>query len=84
MSAIFLPMMFRPVPQVGQEPLMMGFPFFVISSRGAVISRFSRHLTQYACMHFLLRRPLRARDTLNPFLLRIASTTLYEHVFRVF
>ena len=48
--AVVFPMMFKPVPQTAQVPLMMGLLFFVVSSRGLSISRVCRHFTQYACI----------------------------------
>lgn len=36
------------VPQTGQVPSIAGRPFFIVTSFGSLISRFSRHLTQYA------------------------------------
>ena len=43
-----LPIRYITVPQTGHSPLVAGFPFFMVTSLGLAISRFSLHLTQYA------------------------------------
>jgi len=43
-----LPMRIIFVPQTAQVPWVAGLPFFNVTGLGSLISRFSRHLTQYA------------------------------------
>jgi len=46
---LFPSMRFSLVPQTGQVPCMALRPFFRVTSCAPWMSRFSRHLTQYAC-----------------------------------
>jgi hypothetical protein len=42
------------VPQTGQEPLVAGLPFFIVTAWASFISRWVRHFRQYACIDLLL------------------------------
>ncbi len=44
-----LPMRKTDVPQLGQTPLIAGFPFLSVTGWGFFISTFILHFTQYAC-----------------------------------
>jgi len=41
-----------PVPQTGHLPFQAGFPFFITILFGSLISRVTRHLTQYPLIAF--------------------------------
>jgi len=49
----FLPILYIPVPQVGQVPFIAGLPFFIVTGVGFFISFFALHLTQYASTTYL-------------------------------
>jgi len=46
------------VPHTGQTPLVAGLPFFMVILVGFLISTLALHFTQYACIDYLLLRPL--------------------------
>ena len=49
--AYALPILNIVVPQVGQEPLVAGFPFFIVTALASFISFLALHLTQYPSIY---------------------------------
>ena len=46
----YFPILNIVVPQVGHDPLVAGFLFFIVVAMGFFISFFDLHFTQYACI----------------------------------
>ncbi len=61
------PILFMVVLQTGHFPCTAGLPFFIVICFGSVISRFSRHLTQYASKVSSLQRRFFLRSRRTPF-----------------